>query len=256
MRCALLVVGQHNGAVAAHEHTLDGACKVIGGAIVAGEFQFDRGFHITGQFGLGIILEQVGRYLIVYGLQQGNSIACLVGLNNDLTGGCRDKFLPLVVNSGLGIFSQGFITFGFNGQRVVARFYVLKHEHTVVILIGGVTSYFLSFLVQDDHGTVDGSPLVHRGGVILIQVVDQVFMHVLDRSHDVALVLRREAEILAYTTGNADALLMAVVAVQSTVACRLIGVEITLNQETGSTMLEHTQVTFVSYACVWVNTGR
>ena len=81
-------------------------------------------------------------------------------------------------------------------------------------------------------------------------------MHVLDSTHDIALVIGSETEVLTNTTGNADTLLMAIVHIQGTVTRRLIGVEITLNQEAGGTMFEHAQIAGISDTGIGVNTGR
>ena len=71
-------------------------------------------------------------------------------------------------------------------------------------------------------------------------------MNVLDGTHDVALVVGSETEVLTDTAGDADAFLMAIVNIQRTVACRLVGVEIALNQEARNAMLQYAQVAGVS----------
>ena len=79
---------------------------------------------------------------------------------------------------------------------------------------------------------------------------------VLDRAHNIALVVGGEAEVFPDSAGDADALLMAIVHIEGTMAGRLVGVEITLNQEAGHAMLEHAQIAGVSDAGIGVNTGR
>ena len=49
---------------------------------------------------------------------------------------------------------------------------------------------------------------------------------------------------------------MAIVTVQGTVACWLIGVEITLYQKSGNAMLKHIQITDICYTGIGIHSGR
>ena len=75
-------------------------------------------------------------------------------------------------------------------------------------------------------------------------------------THDVALVVGGETKVLTDTAGDTDTFLMAIVDIQRTVACRLVCVEIALNQESRSAMLEHTQVAGVSDTSIGIHTRR
>ena len=253
---SVLGIGQHNSAVTTHEHALDGAHEVILGALVTGQIKLGRSGYVTGQLGLGIVLIQVSRDLIVSGLEHGNGIGRLVGLYHKLSGSGIDEFTPLAVNGLGGVLAQGLEALGLNAQGVGAGIQVLKHEHTVVVLVGGVACHFLTVLVQDDNSAVDGIPLVHRRCIVIVQVVNQVLVNILHGTHDITLVVGGETEVLTDTASDADTLLMAIVDIQRTVACGLIGVEITLNQEARCTMFQHAQITGVSNTGIRVDTSR
>ena len=256
VRGAVLGIGEHNGAVATNQHALDGAVQLKLGAVVANQVQFVGSRHIGRQVRLGIVLEEVLGDDIVGSLQQGHLVGGLVGLDNDVAGSLADPLLPLAVNGGRGVFAQRLVALGLNRQRISAGLKVLKHEHAVVIFIGRVACHFLAVLAQDDYSTVDRSPLVHGACIVVVQVVDEMVVDILHGTHDVALVVGGETKVLTDTAGDADTFLMAIVDIQRTVACRLIGMEITLNQEARSAMLEHTQVAGVSDTCIGIHTRR
>ena len=256
MGCAILGIGEHNGAVTTHKHTLDSALKLILGAFVAGQVELLGSTHVTGQFRLGIVLVQILGNHIVHCFQHGHCIGRLVGLDHKLACCLADEFFPLAIDSGGSVFAQGLVTLSLNSQGVGAGLQVLKHKHTIVQLVGVVCRNGLAVLEQGNNGAIDGCPLVHRACIVLVQVVDQMGMNILDGTHDVALIIWCQAKVLAYTAGDADTFLVAVVHVQRTVACWLIGVEVTLNQEAGSSMLQYTQVAGVGNAGVGIDTGR
>ena len=81
-------------------------------------------------------------------------------------------------------------------------------------------------------------------------------MDILHGTHDVTLVVGGEAEVLTDTASDADTLLVAVVHIQGTVTCGLIGMEIALNQEAGSTVFQYAKIADVSDTGIGVNTGR
>ena len=255
VRRAFLVVGQHDCAVTTHEHTPNRTRKIEFSTFITSQIQAGRCSHITGQLWLRVVGKLIIRSDIAVNLQQGNNISCLVGLNYNIASRFCDQLPPLAFNALRRIITQCFIALSLNGDGVGARIQVFKHKHAVVVLVGGVTCHFLTTLVQDDRGAIDGCPLVHRRGIVIVQVMNQMLMQVLDGTHDVSLALGGESEVLTNTTSDADTLLMAIVHIQRTVTSGLIGVEIAFHQEAGGTMLENTQITGIGYAGIRIDTG-
>ena len=77
-------------------------------------------------------------------------------------------------------------------------------------------------------------------------------MEVLHRTHNVAGSFSISTEILANTASIAYTFLSAIVLIQRTVTCRLIGVEVSLAQEAGSTMMKHTEIAGISNTAIRV----
>ena len=71
------------------------------------------------------------------------------------------------------------------------------------------------------------------------QRIADSFMHVFHRAHNLASALHGDIEIRGNTARNANTLEIVVVGVQSTMACRLISVEVTFEQESRSAMFKH-----------------
>ena len=162
----------------------------------------------------------------------------------------------MAVDSGCGIVTQGLVTLGFNSQGISTGIQILEHEHTIVVVVGGIAAYLLTVLVQDNHCSVEGSPLVHSTGIVVVQIVNKVILDILNGTHDVTLAFGRQTEVFSDTASDTDTLLMAIVHVQGTVAGRLIGVEVTFNQEAGSTMFQHAQITGIGNTCIWIDACR
>ena len=104
----------------------------------------------------------------------------------------------------------------------------------------------MAVLVQDNNSPVDGSPLIHGSGIVVVEIVNEMGVNILHSTHDIALALGIETKVLTDTASDADTLLVAIINIQCTVAGRLIGVEIALHQEARSTMFQDAQITGVS----------
>ena len=105
VRRTVFGIGQDDGAVAANEHSLDGAIQFILSAIVTGQLKFLGRLNITGQFRLGIVLEHVIGNHIVNSLEHRNLVGGLVGLDDDVASSLGNPFLPLAVDGYLGVFT-------------------------------------------------------------------------------------------------------------------------------------------------------
>ena len=162
VRCTVFGIGQHEGAVATHEHALHGSVKFKVGAQVTGKVELGGCGHITGQLRLGIVLVQVGWSLVIGTFEQSNGIGRLVGLDNDVAGCLVDELFPLAVNGFGGKVTQRLKALGLNSKGIGAGIQILEHEYTIIVIIGRVTCHFLTVLVQDNNGAIDGIPLVHR----------------------------------------------------------------------------------------------
>ena len=102
-------------------------------------------------------------------------------------------------------------------------------------------------------GSVQRYPLIIRTGSILIKYMLHLSVHIFNGSHNIALRFRLQTEVVTDTTCQANAMLVTVILIQSTVACWLIGMEKAFKQEARCAMTEHAKVTFVHLS---IATGR
>ena len=167
-----------------------------------------------------------------------------------------DRFTALHIEHHVGRFVGGngvsitdgqvVIAFGGNTDGVIIAWrQILEHKYTVVVVVGRIGVYQSATLIEVNNGTINGRIGVNCSAGIGVEAVLQTVDGVFHATHNIALVLATDTEVISGTSCQAYAFLTAIVTVQGTMTGRLVGVKISLNEETRNAMLECSQIAIV-----------
>ena len=144
--------------------------------------------------------------------------------------------------------SQWMITIATCLQRVVITWLqVLEDKETIVIVIHIVASYLYTTFLQDNLSTVTWHPLVVRLRSIGVELVAHLIVLVFYSTYDVTHSLFVSTVVVHDTTVVVKTFHVAILVVQCTVTCWLIGVEISLREETTGTVFQYAKVTTIFF---------
>ena len=130
------------------------------------------------------------------------------------------------------------------GNGICTRFNTVENKCAVVIVVRCISgNCFLAF-VQSYGSSVKGFPDVFRSRIGLVVLIVEFFVEVADYTVDCTGLFFFQFKEVGDTAGICVTFYIVNVPVHGTVACGLVGVEVTFNKEAGYMVLQHAQITF------------